>query len=89
MGEFTGYINKDGVHIKDGRVNRPVPFKVVDENHVVLTWLVLEDGKLYEREHMYEITDSYPRTIPDIEIMKVGIEAHSCLMNYLRERDGG
>lgn len=89
MDNFTGYINKSGKHIKDGLATRPTPFRVIDDNNVVLTWLVPEDGKFYERDFHYEIVRTgYGYNFnPPIDAMKVGIEAYECLRRYLEQKN--
>ena len=82
---FTGYIDKSGKHIQDGRINRPVPFRVIDKETVGLNWLHPENGRMYERETVYKITKTYPFTNPPMEIIKVGIEAFECFRRWRNE----
>lgn len=84
---FTGYINLDGVHIKDGQKNRPKAFTVIEEGKLVeLRWLVRREEKRYEisKQYRLKVKGDEVEIIPECEpIMKEGIRAGEELRAYL------
>ena len=76
---FTGYINLAGEHIKDGLVNRPKAFTVLQEKQLVeLRWLVSRGEKRYEisKEYQLDLSGQSVFVTPEREsCMKEGLFA--------------
>jgi len=83
MSEFTGYINLDGKHIKNGLTNRPLAFQVLEDRLVELRWLVNRDGKRYEISKQYEFDMNGIATPKRESVMKEGIIAGAEFNAYI------